>query len=78
MTTAPDAQGRDWIAMRRADFDPDAPLALVDADTLTRPVLAVPDAFGTEALFGDAPTGRRATRTRGPAVSPDPQPDALF
>ncbi|QOV40226.1 hypothetical protein IM697_18565 [Streptomyces ferrugineus] len=78
MSTVADAQGIDWTAMQRADFDPDAPLALVDADAVTRPVLAVPDAYGTEALFGDAPTGRRATGTRRPAAAPAPDTDTLF
>ncbi|MFE6639533.1 hypothetical protein ACFVFT_38535 [Streptomyces tendae] len=78
MSTATDAQGRDWSTMRRADFDEGAPLALVEADTLTRKVEAVPDAYGTEALFGDAPTSRRATRARRPAVGAAPQGDALF
>jgi hypothetical protein len=64
--------------MRRADFDEGAPLALVDADTVVRPVLAVAHTNGTDALFGDESTGRRATRTRGPAVAPGPQSDALF
>ncbi|MEU2969015.1 hypothetical protein ABZ687_29060 [Streptomyces ardesiacus] len=78
MSTATSPQGRDWSAMRRADFDEGAPLALVDADTLTRRIEAVPDAYGTEALFGDAPIGRRAPRPRRPAVGAGPQNDALF
>ncbi|MFE2184149.1 hypothetical protein [Streptomyces sp. NPDC059455] len=78
MTTAPDAQGRDWTGMRRADFDDGAPLALMDADTVARPVLAVPDQYGTEALFGDEPTSRRATRSHGPAHAPAQEPDTLF
>ncbi|MFE1206391.1 hypothetical protein ACFW5V_32410 [Streptomyces sp. NPDC058762] len=78
MSTATSPQGRDWSVMRRADFDEGAPLALVDAETLTRRVEAVPDACGTEALFGDAPTARRAPRPRMPARGAAPQDDALF
>lgn len=72
---------RDWTGMRRADFkedEPLAPLALVDADDVPRPVLAVPDACGTDPLFGDEPTGRRATRARRPAAPREPQPNSLF
>ncbi|MER6616353.1 hypothetical protein [Streptomyces xantholiticus] len=72
------AQGMDWFAMRRADFDKGAPMALVDARAVTRPVPAVAHQNGTDALFGDAPTTRRATRTSGPAVASEPQTDALF
>ncbi|MDI3101972.1 hypothetical protein QJ054_33600 [Streptomyces sp. AN-3] len=78
MSTATDAQGRDWSAMRRADFDEGAPLALVETDTLARRIEAVPDAYGTEALFGEAPRPRRATRARRPAVGAGPQDDSLF
>ncbi|MEU5748160.1 hypothetical protein ABZ804_21810 [Streptomyces sp. NPDC047726] len=68
----------DWTSMRRADFKEDEPLALVDADAVPRPVLAVPDAYGTGALFGDEPTGRPVTRARTPARPREPQPDSLF
>ncbi|MCX5182588.1 hypothetical protein [Streptomyces sp. NBC_00268] len=78
MSTAADAQGIDWSTMQRADFDPDAPLALVDTRAVSRRVEAAPHANGTDALFGDAPTGRRASRTRRPAVPSAPQDDALF
>lgn len=78
MSTAADAQGIDWSTMQRADFDPSSPLALVDARAVTRRVEAAPHANGTDALFGDEPTARRATRTRGPAVASAPQDDALF
>ncbi|MCX4976507.1 hypothetical protein [Streptomyces sp. NBC_00620] len=74
--------GRDWAGMRPADFDTEfgtgEPLALVDADVVTRPVLAVTHANGTDALFGGAPISRRATRTRGPAATPTTQGDTLF
>ncbi|MEU9355079.1 hypothetical protein AB0D65_29795 [Streptomyces griseoloalbus] len=79
MSTATSPQGRDWSEMSRADFDEGAPLALVEAESLTRcRVEAVPDVYGTEALFGDVPTTRRATRARRPAVGATPQDDALF
>ncbi|MCG8971827.1 hypothetical protein [Streptomyces sp. CL12-4] len=78
MSTATDTQGRDWSAMSRADFDEGAPLALVDADTVTCRVEAIPDACGTEALFGEAPTPRRAPGPRRPAAGPAAQGDALF
>jgi hypothetical protein len=68
----------DWTTMQRADFDPDAPLALVDDRAVSRRVQAAPHANGTDALFGDEPTPRRAPRTRGPAVASTPQDDALF
>ncbi|MGY1502978.1 hypothetical protein ACW4TU_41490 [Streptomyces sp. QTS52] len=78
MSTAADAQGIDWSAMQRADFDPTEPLALVDARAVARRVEAVAHTNGTGALFGDEPPARRATRTRGPAVTSAPQDDALF
>lgn len=78
MSTATGPQGIDWTTMRRADFDPTAPLALVDKRSVTRRVEAAPHANGTDALFGEEPTPRRATRTRGPAVASTPQDDALF
>lgn len=77
MSTATDPQGIDWTTMQRADFDPAAPLALVDARTVTR-VQAVAHTNGTDALFGDAPTDRSATRTRRPAAAPTPDTDTLF
>ncbi|MGW0033033.1 hypothetical protein ACWDXD_24855 [Streptomyces sp. NPDC003314] len=78
MSTAQTPQGRDWSAMTRADFDPSAPLALVDEDTVERAVPAVPDAYGTEALFGDEPAPQRPRRIRRPATGEAPQADALF
>ncbi|MFI7415282.1 hypothetical protein ACIBU0_42280 [Streptomyces sp. NPDC049627] len=78
MSTATGPQGIDWSTMQRADFDPAAPLALVDKRAVTRRVEAAPHANGTDALFGDAPTPPRATRARRPAVSATPQDDALF
>ncbi|MFB8120584.1 hypothetical protein ACFQ6U_14090 [Streptomyces sp. NPDC056465] len=71
---------RDWTGMRRSDFKEDEgePLVLVDADAVPRPVPAVPDAYGTDALFGEEPTGRPVTRARRPAASRAPQPDSLF
>ncbi|MFB6629947.1 hypothetical protein ACFCWY_08635 [Streptomyces sp. NPDC056362] len=77
MSTSPSPQGRDWSAMTRADFDPSAPLAMVDAGAVKRP-LAVPHRNGTDALFGDEPTSSRASRARRPAVGGPPQADALF
>lgn len=76
MTATP--QGRDWTRMKRADFDPSAPLALVDADAVCRPVPAVPDACGTEALFGEDPKPARPRRTRMPAPTPTEDADTLF
>ncbi|OEJ21124.1 hypothetical protein BGK67_34675 (plasmid) [Streptomyces subrutilus] len=64
--------------MQRADFDPDAPLALVEARSVARPVPAVPDACGTEALFGDEPAPKRPTRHAQPAQAPGYETDALF
>lgn len=78
MSTATSPQGRDWTAMRRADFDAGAPLALVDDGTVTRRVEAVPDEYGTAPLFGEAPAPSRAPRARRPAVGAAPQDDALF
>lgn len=71
-------KGRDWSEMRRADFDEGAPLALVEADEVKRPVLAVPDDCGTEALFGDEPIAPRAPRPRRSAPTPAPATDTLF
>ncbi|MGI5337739.1 hypothetical protein ACQEVS_10220 [Streptomyces sp. CA-181903] len=71
--------GRDWRQMRRADFDPSAPLALVE-EALVRSgvrVPAVPDRYGTAALFGDEPSTRRAVPHRRGKAEP-PQRDALF
>jgi hypothetical protein len=70
--------GRDWSAMRSADFDEDKPLALVDARAVARRVEAAPHTNGTDALFGDAPVARRARRTPQPAVGPTEEPDTLF
>jgi hypothetical protein len=69
---------RDWTGMRRADFDPDAPLALVDDRAVTRRVDAVEHANGTEALFGDEPRPARPTRRKAPAVAAAREADALF
>ncbi|MER7952025.1 hypothetical protein ABTY59_32005 [Streptomyces sp. NPDC096079] len=81
MTTPSSSPRPDWRDMDPAAFDravPAAPLALVDSRAVARRIPAVPDRFGTEALFGDAPSSRRAARRRGPAVTADPQPDGLF
>jgi hypothetical protein len=64
--------------MQRADFDPDAPLALVDDRAVTRRVEAAPHANGTDALFGDEPRPARPTRRKAPAVAAAPETDALF
>ncbi|MFG2986171.1 hypothetical protein ACGFYQ_33805 [Streptomyces sp. NPDC048258] len=68
---------QDWTAMGRADFDPSAPAALIEPEAVVRPVPAVPDAYGTEALFGDAPRPQRAAH-RMPAPKPLPEADTLF
>ncbi|MFF1600744.1 hypothetical protein ACFVYV_25100 [Streptomyces mirabilis] len=73
MSTAPN-----WSAMRRADFDPTATLALVEARDVTRRVEAAPHANGTEALFGDEPRPARPARRKAPAVAAAPEADALF
>jgi hypothetical protein len=71
-------QGRAWSTMGRADFDQGAPLALVDEGAVSRSVLAVPDAYGTDALFGEAPRSVRSTRTRTPAEPPADDTATLF
>ncbi|MEU3862296.1 hypothetical protein AB0F03_33995 [Streptomyces sp. NPDC028722] len=75
MTAIP--QGRDWTRMKRADFDDCAPLDLIDA-AVCRPVPAVPDECGTEALFGKAPRPARTRRTRTPPPMPTEDTDTLF
>ncbi|GAA5070556.1 hypothetical protein [Streptomyces similanensis] len=77
MSTAPDAQGRDWTAMHRADFDPTAPLALVDHRSVSRRLEAVTHSNGTEALFGEAPKAGRTPRPSRPAAT-DPDTETLF
>ncbi|UXY33327.1 hypothetical protein [Streptomyces albidocamelliae] len=62
-------QGRDWTRMKRADFDGCAPLNLVGA-AVCRPVPAVPDECGTQALFGKDPEPPRPRRSRAPARAP--------
>ncbi|MFI1012595.1 hypothetical protein [Streptomyces sp. NPDC020965] len=65
--------------MGRAEFDPAAPLVLVD-DRVARagaPVPAVPDAYGTAALFGEEVVVRQAAPRR-PVRSDPPQADSLF
>ncbi|MFD7334870.1 hypothetical protein ACFV98_02555 [Streptomyces violascens] len=65
--------------MRRSDFDASAPLTHV-AETALRalaPVPAVPDAYGTAALFGDDVPVRAVTRCPK-AQRAEPQGDALF
>lgn len=81
LTAAINGEGpgrQDWSTMTHADFDDSAPLALVDADAVCRPVLAVPDACGTEALFGEPPAPARRTRTRVPAPAPSEDTGTLF
>ncbi|MFB0619473.1 hypothetical protein [Streptomyces sp. AGS-58] len=75
MTAIP--QGRDWTRMKRADFDDCAPLELVDA-AVCRPVPAVPDESGTQALFGNDPQHARTRRTHTPAPAPTYNTDTLF
>ncbi|MEV7512131.1 hypothetical protein AB0O57_29660 [Streptomyces sp. NPDC091201] len=74
----PAQEGPDWSLMPRSAFDHDVPLALVDVDAVRRPVLAVPDAYGTEALFGEEPPAARPTRPVRPARMPEREPDMLF
>ncbi|RLU79986.1 hypothetical protein CTZ27_35790 [Streptomyces griseocarneus] len=65
--------------MGRADFDKSAPLALVDERAARAGVRvpALPDAYGTAALFGDeVPVRRSAPRRR--AQAEPPQVDVLF
>ncbi|MFD7501568.1 hypothetical protein [Streptomyces sp. NPDC059850] len=76
MTDKP--QDRDWARMRRADFDPSAPLDLVDARAVSRSVPAVAHMNGTEALFGEVPTPLHPTRTRRSAAPTTEGTDALF
>ena len=76
MTTNP--QGPDWRRMARADFDPSAPLTLVDADAIGRPVPAIPDECGTAPLFGEDPKPKRAPGTRRPAATSPQDTDTLF
>ncbi|MET8717417.1 hypothetical protein ABZV52_30075 [Streptomyces sp. NPDC004735] len=74
-------QGRDWTRMEPADFNesaPRGPLALIREEAVVRPVPAVPDAFGTEALFGDDPAPRKARRAPRPAPPPTEDTDTLF
>ncbi|MFJ4988673.1 hypothetical protein ACIP9H_33350 [Streptomyces sp. NPDC088732] len=59
---APEPTGRDWTKFNAADFGL--------AYRVTRPVLAIPDELGTEALFGDEPQERPET--------PAPVADTLF
>ncbi|MFI0232604.1 hypothetical protein [Streptomyces sp. NPDC017086] len=75
MTAIP--QGRDWTRMQRADFDDSAPLELVDA-AVCRPVPAVPDECGTQALFGKEPGPPCPRRTRAPAPAPAEDTETLF
>lgn len=78
MTAVP--EGRDWTRMKRADFDDTAPLELVDA-AVCRPVPAVPDECGTQALFGEnpEPAPPRRTRSSAPALTEDTEDaDTLF
>lgn len=75
MTAIP--QDRDWTRMQRADFDDSAPLDLVD-EAVCRPVPAVPDACGTQALFGEDPRPERPRPTRTPAPAPTENTDTLF
>ncbi|MGW2550039.1 hypothetical protein [Streptomyces sp. NPDC001635] len=77
MSTATSPQGRNWAAMTAADFDEGAPLELLDAGTVSRPVLAVAHSNGTDALFGEAPRQRGAAR-RTPAPGPADDTATLF
>ncbi|MFF8696319.1 hypothetical protein ACF08W_29310 [Streptomyces sp. NPDC015144] len=71
-------QGINWSTMHRADFDPAAPLALIDKRFVSHRVEAAPHMNGTDALFGDEPIRPRAARARRPAAAPAPHDDALF
>lgn len=73
--------GLDWTRMERADFDETAqpaPLALIGEEAVVRPVPAVPDAYGTAALFGDDPAPTRPRRAARPAVPPPADTGTLF
>ncbi|MGA5127789.1 hypothetical protein ACWCV2_17030 [Streptomyces pseudogriseolus] len=76
MTATP--QGRDWTRMKRTDFDDSAPLALVDAADVGRPVPAVPDECGTEPLFGEPAQPKGKARTRRPAATVTEDDVTLF
>ncbi|MBK3647992.1 hypothetical protein JHN46_46315 [Streptomyces sp. MBT33] len=64
--------------MTYADFDDSAPLALIDVDAVRRPVPAVPDPCGTEALFGEDPKPKRTARPRTRAATPTVDTGTLF
>ncbi|MCX4677668.1 hypothetical protein OG413_20565 [Streptomyces sp. NBC_01433] len=71
------AQGADWTTMRRADFDRRAPVALIEAASVARPVPATPDAYGTAPLFGSEVPARPAAPRRR-AHTDEIQADTLF
>ncbi|WP_037896857.1 hypothetical protein [Streptomyces sp. NRRL S-920] len=65
--------------MERADFDRRASRALIDERAVLAGarVPAVPDQYGTAALFGDEMPARQAVPRRRVPAEP-PQADALF
>ncbi|MFJ5121912.1 hypothetical protein [Kitasatospora sp. NPDC088548] len=67
---------RDWAEMQPDDFDQDVPTALFQVTAPPPSVPAVPDDYGTEALFG-APATPKRRPTRRPATPP-PNGPALF
>ncbi|MEU6756052.1 hypothetical protein [Streptomyces sp. NPDC046685] len=77
-STPADTPMTDWTRMTRADFDDRAPLNLVEADAVGRPIPAAPDASGTEALFGEPAAERPKRRAPKPSAPPVPEPDRLF
>ncbi|MGW2998797.1 hypothetical protein [Streptomyces sp. NPDC001155] len=68
--------GRDWAAMQRAEFDRDAPIELPVPTGRPR-IPATPDAFGTEALFGDQVPAPQQ-RARPPQPGDSGGQDGLF
>lgn len=69
--------GKDWTGMGRADFDDTAPNQLpVPAGPAWIP--ALPDRFGTEALFGEPTPGPRPRPGRPLAPADVDGQDELF
>lgn len=76
--TTPDADGTDWRAFTRADFREGLAPQLPGVERVARTMIpAVPDAMGTEALFGDPVRPRPARAARRATLPPTPT-DALF
>ncbi|MER8103221.1 hypothetical protein [Kitasatospora sp. NPDC094016] len=62
----------DWTRMQPADFDADVAPPLFTAPAADRPVPAVADDFGTEALFGASVPPRPAAAPPKPRPTPTP------